>query len=419
MFYSHIIAQVWESDGPGNLRFTSSDLSNHSEKLISAQGILGSMMEDALIVSAIWDELKAAKVSTSETNQHSIDLYPSCSVTSIRLSRSSKGHLQSDHMLGAEVAFSNKSSGSEHIIRTRLLVAADGGNSFVRKALNIPHIAYEYGRTAVTTTVKLQSSSQARRRDNTMQHTAFQRFFPSGPVALLPMWDKGEYANVVWSTNPEHAAELLDMTSTDFVGELNKVLQSGPVSSSVFNDVLSPKAPNLMQNLAYGVDMLTRTIGEGLTMARWNKDPFQIPPYVHSVCGNGKRIAFPLSMRKMLDYSLPNLVLVGDAAHTLHPMAGQGLNMGLADVACLTKHIVAAQNCGMDIGDTYILDMYQKDRQRAVISMMGGIHALHTAFSMEAAPAKLARSVGLNVTNSLTPLRQTLANFAAGNSEVL
>jgi ubiquinone biosynthesis monooxygenase Coq6 len=416
--------KVWESSGPGNLRFSSKDLANHPDRRISSQGILGSMMEDSLIVSALWDELRDSNQS-SDINEgkhlgHSIEFFSSCSITSIDASPASTVEDATGKEQGAEVTFQRKESGSQETVRTSLLVGADGGNSFVRKAVGIPTMGFEYGRTAVTTTVKLQDSTTSRRRNNTMQKTAFQRFFPSGPVALLPMWDKGQYANVVWSTTPEHAAELVAMSSDDFVRELNEALQEGPTNSApLVKEEYSSKLPHIVQNIAYGVDMLARTVGEGLAMVRWNVDPFQIPPSVRTVmCPDGKRFAFPLSLRQARSYVKPHVALVGDAAHTIHPMAGQGLNLGLGDVACLARHIVNAQKCGMHAGDTsYFLDLYESDRQRAAMTTMGGIQFLHAAFGTEVSPATWARSVGVNLANSVTPLREKLAHVAAGDLE--
>jgi ubiquinone biosynthesis monooxygenase Coq6 len=97
-------------------------------------------------------------------------------------------------------------------------------------------------------------------------------------------------------------------------------------------------------------------------------------------------------------------------------MAGLGLNMGIADATCLVKLIQQAQLSGMDIGDAYFLEQYDKERQSAVLATMAGIQLLHTAFSTEYTPAVWLRSIGVNTVNFVTPLRQKLAHIAAGNS---
>lgn len=397
--------QVWECNGPGNLKFTSSDLMNHPDKRIVSQNVLGSMLEDSLLVSSLWDFLQ----ETIDKNQtsHKIHLIAPAKISKIISPKTDISSIRTSSNNLLQLSYYLEGEGSEeHTIRTKLLVAADGADSHVRKSLSMPVMEMGYGRTAVISTVVLACSP-------TKNHTAFQRFFPSGPVALLPMWNN--FANVVWSTTPDHARQLTSMTPEQFVKELNEALQVGPTNSpELFPEDFSSKFPSVFKSMTNGVDMLARAVGEGLAVSNWMQDPFQMPPVVSRACG-ARRFAFDLTLSQSRNYVSHRVALVGDAAHRIHPMAGQGLNLGIADAACLAKVINEATTCGMDPGDAYFLKQYEKERQQAVLSMMAGIQLLHVAFSTEFTPALWLRSIGVNLVNSATPIRQKLANFAAGN----
>lgn len=323
-------------------------------------------------------------------------------------SKPTKVELTNKELDYGRVAISFQDEGlQERTVKTKLLVAADGANSFVRKMLGMPTLSMGYGRKAVTTTVRIKPNQS-------MNKTAYQRFFPNGPLALLPMWD-GTYANIVWSTTPDKVDRLLSLSREEFVHELNESLQAGPTTPPL---LLKNKGEYLASypfalNVVYGVDMLARAAGEGLAMSRWNDDPFQIPPQVGEVLG--KRFAFDLSLCQARQYVQPRVALVGDAAHTVHPMAGQGLNLGIADAQCLAEYILSAKQAGMDPGESYFLAQYQRERQAAVATMQGGIHAIHAAFGAEATPLLWLRSIGVNMINMTTPLRRKLAEVAAGN----
>jgi ubiquinone biosynthesis monooxygenase Coq6 len=167
------------------------------------------------------------------------------------------------------------------------------------------------------------------------------------------------------------------------------------------------------------MEMMARTLGEGLAVSNWMQDPFRLPPTVlpqNQLPQPPARFAINLTLSQAKNYVSHRVALVGDAAHRLHPMAGLGLNLGIADAACLVKLIQQAQLSGMDVGDAYFLEQYDKERKPAVLATMAGIQLLHTAFSTEYTPALWLRSIGVNIVNSATPLRQKLANIAAGNS---
>lgn len=345
-------------------------------------------------------------------------------------------------------------------VSTNLLVAADGANSLVRRTVgNFPMMTRSYGRKAVTCTVELESS---------MAQTAFQRFLPHGPIALLPVWnssssssqsDESEgpvYANVVWSTTPSEANYLLSLSPSEFTTILNNHLCHGPnVNPSLLppNDSGIPSIP-LVSTIAKEVDSLLRTANTALTMGTWTEAParnfFRMPPMSLGVVG--PILGFDLTMSHVTTsgnygtqgssyggYTSPRVALVGDAAHTMHPMAGQGLNLGLGDVNSLAKLIKEAIDSGMDVGGTSLfLDRYNEERMLKGWGIVGGVHGLHEIFgysgSLTGSVADgtydsgigssgglqsligYSRSLGMNMVNGLPMIRRALAEVAAGVS---
>ncbi len=397
--------------------FTSQDLNTHPDRRITSQNILGSILEDPVLVSAIWDSLQ----STTATGGHTVDFIAPATVSSIvtppsgnfsnrdssttannnQLVQLSYCHLQDED--------ARSTLNPSTTIHTKLLIAADGADSFVRKSLHMPMMEMGYGRTAVISTVQLATSTT----------TAFQRFFPSGPLALLPLWNN--FANVIWSTTPNHAKHLMSVPYEQFTKEVNDAMQVGPTNSpGLFNsDETHSTRPTLSKSISNSMEMMARTLGEGLAVSNWMQDPFRLPPTVlpqNQLPQPPARFAINLTLSQAKNYVSHRVALVGDAAHRLHPMAGLGLNLGIADAACLVKLIQQAQLSGMDVGDAYFLEQYDKERKPAVLATMAGIQLLHTAFSTEYTPALWLRSIGVNIVNSATPLRQKLANIAAGNS---
>lgn len=385
------VMQIWEQNGPGLLHFSKDDITSDELKGVN---MLGAVVEDRDIVSGLWDAL---------SKHGNVDLISGSSLKQIdKVSRNDNS---------IKVVY--EKSGKKTEAFAKLLIAADGGNSFVRNTLGMTTVGFGYGRRAVICTVKFESEDSMHEYKS---RVAYQRFFPNGPIALLPTFSK-EYGNIVWSTTPEEASRLTFLNSTEFVNELNEALQTGPTLSPpiLSNDLLS-KLPLPLADAVRGVEMVGQSIGNGLALASSmnSSETFRYPPMISSV--EGRRFAFDLKLQHATKYIAPRVALIGDAAHTIHPMAGQGLNLGLADVECLTKCIKMAIDSGMDIGSSSFLETYESERQKAAVAMMAGIQCLHAAFSTEISPAVYLRSIGVSLVNSATPLRQTLANIAAGNA---
>jgi ubiquinone biosynthesis monooxygenase Coq6 len=400
--------QVWESDGPSVLHFTQEDVFHHGKhpdgSITSlAHNTLGAVVEDEPLVSSLWDHL------AKNTGVH---LMPSVSITDIDVPKQ-------DQQEKDRVQLSLNDAPS---ISTNLLVAADGGNSFVRNTIGrFPIVKYAYGRQAVTCTVEI---------DTSIQQTAFQRFQPNGPIALLPIWDENVacrrghcedkmYANIVWSTTPGEAQELEELTDDDFVARMNDLLQSGPaIPPSLVPDHIKESMPKPLAAVFSGLDSLVQGANIGLSVsgATERRRGFVVPPMITKVAG--KRFAFDLNLMHAKNYVNNRVALLGDAAHTVHPMAGQGLNLGLGDAECLTRNLKNAVESGMGIkgstGLEYALQQYESERQREVLATMGGIQFLHAAFGTTFSPAVNIRSLGMNMINSIGPVRQKLASIATG-----
>jgi ubiquinone biosynthesis UbiH/UbiF/VisC/COQ6 family hydroxylase len=378
--------QVWEQDSPSLVVFDSNDLQGTQ---FQEGGYLGAVVEDEPLVSALWQELR----------QSSTDLLSETQIQKFTVD---------DNLVQVTTIPANSSdgddSGTPTTLSTRLLIAADGANSQIRKQCGMAWEGFDYNRTALTCTVKLGKNMPSR---------AFQRFLPNGPLALLPT-KSHEHATIVWSTTPEQALEYKEATETELVEKVNSILQQGPQRiPSLFPSNVGDDG-SILGNLAYGVERVVDTVQYGLTMAHWNDhdEVFLAPPTIESIAG--PRFTFPLTCRHADSYTAYNnrVALVGDAAHTVHPMAGQGLNLGLDDVGALVECIELSYRSGMDI--TTFLQDYNKTQKLKNTVRMNGIHMLHEVFGNHSIVMQHGKSLGMHAVNHVGPLRRQLAAAAAG-----
>ena len=232
-----------------------------------------------------------------------------------------------------------------------LVVGADGTRSWVRQQADIAVKGWDFDQAALVTTVKTEKYHD---------DTAWQRFLNTGPLAFLPLTEG--YSSIVWSTSPSEAKRLTEISENDFAVELEQAFES--------------------------------KLGK-----------------IESVAG---RAVFPLRLFETLNYVKPRLALVGDAAHTIHPLAGQGVNLGLADVSSLISVIVDALNEKKDIGDLKVLRRYERWRRADNRSMLVAMDGLKRLFGSELAVVKDLRSLGLDITNNITPLKNIIMQQAMG-----
>jgi 2-octaprenylphenol hydroxylase len=234
-----------------------------------------------------------------------------------------------------------------------LIVAADGAQSAVRAMAGLGTRGWAYDQHAVVAIVR-----PARHHDD----TAWQRFLPTGPVALLPI-DDGR-CNVVWSTTPEQAAELKAMPDDAFCRALT-----------------------------------------GATQAR-----------LGDVRETGPREVFPLRLQHAENYVETGLALVGDAAHAIHPLAGQGVNLGLLDAATLADVLAQARGRGRPLGAMATLRRYERARKGANLAMLGAMDVFKRLFCNANPALHLARNLGLKATDLAAPVKHAIMRRALGIS---
>lgn len=238
-------------------------------------------------------------------------------------------------------------------LRARLAIGAEGADSALRAAAGIDTAGWGYASTAIVCHL---DCSEAHRG------AALQRFLPSGPVALLPLSDGRR--SLVWSTSDADARALLALDDTEFAQHLEAAMQSA----------------------AGRVGALTR------------------------------RLSFPLRLMHAQDYVAPRCALVGDSAHLIHPLAGQGLNLGLADARELAQQLDGARRAGRDWSALRTLRKYERARQAENLEMLAITDALGRAFALDLLGWRRLLSFGLQTVNRLTPLKQTLSQRAAGSA---
>jgi ubiquinone biosynthesis UbiH/UbiF/VisC/COQ6 family hydroxylase len=382
-YYSSM--QVWESHQPASLLFQEKDLPENTS-------FLGAVMEDAVLQEYLWKELEAEK------NCH---IWKETTVAELSHVPEKPHGGPCEIMLQSSVK-EEQEKGATQKVSTKLLVAADGANSQVRRLLGMSTVGWEYGQQALTFTVALDTPHGGR---------AFQRFSDQGVVALLPSWSP-KHAIVVWSTAPDTVKQWKD--HPDLVSHVNKILQQGPGQlPSLFgsDDGASSRgsAASVLTNVRYGLDKLVDTVQYAASMAALEyTGQFVAPPVMTETVS--PQFAFPLACRQVNNYIRPRVALVGDAAHSVHPMAGQGLNLGMQDVANLVNVVERAAASGMD--PVTFLEDYDRSRKAQVSLTLSGIHALHEMFGVQDTLAKHVKSLGMNVVQNVGPVRRALVQAA-------
>jgi 2-octaprenyl-6-methoxyphenol hydroxylase len=236
-------------------------------------------------------------------------------------------------------------------IGTRLLVAADGARSRLRERAGIAVNGWSYGQSAIVTTVAHERSHEGR---------AEEHFLPAGPFAILPL--RHNRCSIVWTEETEEAKRIVALRDQDFHGELEKRF--------------------------------------GLRLG--------------DIAVAGPRHAYPLGLWVARSFVADRLALVGDAAHVIHPIAGQGLNMGLRDVAALAEVVVDAVRMGLDPGDAVVLERYQRWRRFDTATMCVSTDGLNRLFANRSDAVRLARDFGLGLVDRLPALKRLFIREAAG-----
>lgn len=276
----------------------------------------------------------------------------------------------------------------------RLLVGADGANSPVRSFAGIEARGWDYGCHGVVATLEMEGEGWG--RDGTK--IAYQRFLPSGSVAMLPL--PGNYSTLVWSTTPENASLLKRLSPKDFIALVNAAFRLSPTDLEFMHTQSSGQADEYSWRLGHT-----------------SFDRRMVPQTITGV-QEGTIASFPLKLRHADTYIGERVALVGDAAHTIHPLAGQGLNQGQGDVQSLVKTIEYAVSHGQDLGTRMSLESYVAERYAGNHVLLGVCDKLHKLYTVGNGPLVPLRSLGLNAVNALGPLKSFLMNQAAGTGKL-
>lgn len=242
------------------------------------------------------------------------------------------------------------------VLAADLVVAADGAHSRLRQWVGLPTREWDYDQQAIVCTVK---TSQSHR------FTAWQRFSPAGPLAFLPLLTEGgdeHFCSIVWSQDTEEARRLMALDDDTFAGELERAIE--------------------------------RELGAVEAVSR--------------------RFAFPLRQRHAKDYIAPGFALVGDAAHTIHPLAGQGANLGYGDVRALLDELARARKAGLGASDNLVLGRYQRRRKGENLTMMAAMEGFKQLFARDELPVRWLRNTGMRWLNQLGPVKNRIAAEAMG-----
>ncbi len=238
-------------------------------------------------------------------------------------------------------------------LRAGLVAGADGVGSTVRKLSGIATRGWRYDQCGVVAAVRPQRFHQ---------ETAWQRFLPGGPLAFLPL--ANGWCSIVWTNSPDRAAALVEMDEEQFRSNLELAFDSrlGPILEC------------------------------------------------------GPRAQFPLRLQHSTDYVRPRVALLGDAAHSIHPLAGQGVNLGLLDAAALADVLEKGRAAGRDPGEFALLRRYERWRKGDNLATMAVMDGFKRLFGVQAAPIRLLRNIGLGAFDRAAPLKRTIIQHAMGLS---
>ena len=238
-------------------------------------------------------------------------------------------------------------------LRASLVVGADGGWSPVRGFTGIRTVGWDYDQFGLVTEIEHENPHDGR---------AEEHFLPSGPFAILPL--RGNRSSLVWTERSKAARQLLALD----------------------RDALKDE---LMQ---------------------------RVPPHYGTCRIDGRVQSFPLKLLLARDYTAPGVALVGDAAHVIHPLAGQGLNLGLRDAAALAEVVTDAVRLGLDPGSLAVLESYQRWRRFDVVQMAAVTDVLNRLFGTDIAPIRMLRDVGMGLVDRLPALKRAFIGEAAGGA---
>lgn len=312
---------VWDAEGTGEVNFKANEL--HVP-------CLGTIVENREIVWALQQVIAEAD--------------------NIKIIRDVVDHIDNQDEKGLTPVF----LASGNVLKTQLLVGADGALSRIKQWGEFANTEWDYHHQAIVSTIEVEKSHH---------NTAWQRFRQQGPLALLPLAaENNRTCSIVWSTSKEECDHLLALNNEDFCLELGLAFENrlGCVSSV------------------------------------------------------GPRVAFPLRQRHAKNYVVPGIALIGDAAHTIHPLAGQGVNLGFKDAAALSYELLRAHSKGLSLGNVQALQRYERRRQADNLLMMAAMEGFKRLFSAEQPIVRLLRNQGMRLFNRASAVKQHVVMQAMG-----
>ncbi|WP_420933609.1 FAD-dependent monooxygenase [Alteromonas sp. A081] len=314
---AYVAMHVWDKDSFGDIHFSCEEMGSDA---------LGVIVENQALINALAQSIE---------NQSNVKVFES------GIERVLSGPNQN------MVMFDNNDA-----LSCRLLIGADGANSFVRQQAGFPITFKDYEHTAIVANIKTALPHE---------NVARQAFTPTGPLALLPMADPN-ICSIVWSQTPDAAAKLAAMSDGDFCNAL----------TAASNSILGT------------IELETQ------------------------------RSAFPLTMRYAREWAKDGIALVGDAAHTIHPLAGQGANLGMQDALALAELLIQLSNEGSDIGLHKNLRPYERSRKTEAMKMIAAMDGFKLLFDGNDPLKKLIRGVGLAATDKVGAIKQAFVSHAMG-----
>jgi 2-octaprenyl-6-methoxyphenol hydroxylase len=237
-------------------------------------------------------------------------------------------------------------------VAARLAVAADGRDSRLREAQGIRIVAWDYAQTGIVATVGHERPHNG---------VACEHFLPNGPFAILPM--TGNRSSLVWVEPTANAARMMALDEDAFTAEVA---------------------------LRFGAQLGALTV-------------------------SGPRWSYPLRLHLAREYVRPRFALIGDSAHGIHPLAGQGLNLGLKDIAAMSETLLDAARLGRDIGDVEVLRRYERWRRFDNVTLAWATDTLNRLFSNDFPPLRLARDLGMGAVDAVRPLSKFFMRHAGGD----